>query len=154
MKKFIAVIGVAGAGKSTFIGKNYKGLPMQELNDDSVSVPLLFHDLINFKKAVLHITAFEDVTADFLVENILDKKHELHLVFLQLKDNEMQKERLRKRAFENKEASEFDVATYAYSKNVFNRTKSSFIAFTEKYKDKIKSIQIVNNFKKTKTPTA
>lgn len=146
MKKFIAVIGVSGAGKSTFIEKNYKGLPMEELNDDCVSNPLLFHDLINFDTAVLHITAFEDVTAHFLVENILDKKHELHLVFLRLKDIEMQKQRLRKRAFENKETSEFDVAPYAYSKNVFNRTESSFIAFTEKYKGKINSIQIVNNF--------
>ena len=146
VKKFIAVIGVAGAGKSTFIEKNYKGVPMEEINDGVLRTPLLFHDLINFDTAVLHITAFEDVTADFLVENILDKKHELHLVFLKLKDNEMQMERLRKRAFENKEASEFDVSPYAYSKNVFERTGSSFLAFTEKYKYKIKSIKILNNF--------
>lgn len=146
VKKFIAVIGVAGAGKSTFIEKNYKGLPMEEINDDSLRTSLLFHNSINFDTAVLHITAFEDVTADFLVENILDKKHELHLVFLKLKDNEMQMERLRKRAFENKEASEFDVSPYAYSKNVFERTGSSFLAFTEKYKYKIKSIKILNNF--------
>ena len=146
VKKFIAVIGVSGAGKSTFIEKNHKGLQMEEINYDSLRKTLLFHDLINFDTAVLHITAFEDVTADFLVENILDKKHELHLVFLKLKDNEMQMERLRKRAFENEEVSEFDVAPYAYSKNVFQRTESSFLAFAEKYKYKIKSIKIVNNY--------
>lgn len=146
MKKYIAVIGVAGAGKSTFIEKNYKELPMEELNDDCVTEPLLFHDLIKFDTAVLHITGFEAVTADFLVEKILDKKHELHVVYLKLKDNEMQKERLRKRALENKEGSEFDVAPYAYSKNVFQRTERSFLEFAEKYKDIIKSIQIINNY--------
>jgi predicted ABC-type ATPase len=144
MKKFIAVIGVAGAGKTTFIEKHYKHLPMQELNDDTHETSLLFHPLEKFDEAVLHITAFEEVVGEFLAEEILSKVHELHIAYIKLKDNGMQKERLRERAM--KIGEHYDVHEYAYSKNVFERTEKTIIAFSEKYKNKLSSFKIIENY--------
>jgi hypothetical protein len=144
MKKFIAVIGVAGAGKTTFIDKYYKHLPMQELNDDTHETSLLFHPLIKFDEAVLHITAFDEVVGEFLVEEILSKVHELHIAYIKLKDNGMQKQRLRERAM--KIGEHYDVHEYAYSNNVFERTEKTIMAFFEKHRNVLKSVKIVNNY--------
>jgi len=144
MKKFIAVIGVAGAGKTTFIDKYYKHLPMQELNDYKHETSLLFHPLIKFDEAVLHITAFEEVVGEFLVEEILDKGHELQIVYIKLKDNEMQKQRLRERAM--KIGEYYDVHEYTYSNNVFERTEKTIMAFSEKYKHKLSSFQVIEKY--------
>ena len=144
MKKFIAVIGVAGAGKTTFIEKYHKHLPVQELNDDIHETSLLFHPLIKFDEAVLHITGFEEVVGEFLVKEILSKVHELHVAYIKLKDNEMQKERLRERAM--KIGEHYDVHEYAYSKSVFERTEKTIMAFSEKYKHKLSSFQIIENY--------
>jgi len=144
MKKFIAVIGVAGAGKTTFIEKHYKHLPTEELNDDTHETPLLFHPLIKFDEAVLHITAFEQVVGEFLVAEILNKGHELHIVYIKLRDNEMQKQRLRERAM--KVGEYYDVHEYAYSNSVFERTEKTIMAFFEKHRNVLKSVKIVNNY--------
>ena len=71
MKKFIAVIGVAGSGKTTFINKNFPSLPVEELNDDTCEDLILFNQLIRFDKAVLHITGFEDIVGEILFDKIL-----------------------------------------------------------------------------------
>ena len=58
----------------------------------------------------------------------------------------MQKKRLRERAKKNKEIEEYDVAPYAYSKNVFHRTEVSVNNFIKKNRKNLGSVSIINNY--------
>lgn len=151
MKHFIAVIGVSGAGKSTFIANNFKDLPLDYIHDDS-PCPMLFHDKIMFEKAVLEITSFENVYLDILLDHTIKKGHTLEVYYIFLDNVELHKSRIYKRSgeFKKNHMELLDVHEYAYSKNVFDRTKQTMQKFIANYGDKIK-FHLINNSKEVDT---
>lgn len=150
-KHFIAVIGVSGAGKTQLINDKFENLPVWDSVEGDYS-RWVFHDKIFFEKAVLHISGFEDIVMQDLIENTINKNHSLEVYYLYLDSQKLHYNRVRERALRTNDIDPetgLDVSQYAISVSVISRTKRTMYKFIEEYKDRVK-FHIINNSKERK----